>query len=331
MQKTFSNDLLSRLPQVRGRYTRHASLAKVTWFQVGGPADVLYKPADMDDLKFFLRQKPKEVPLNLLGVGSNLLVRNGGVPGVVIRLGRGFTNLAFSAGYVDVGAAVLDRTLAVTAANEGQAGFEYLCGIPGTLGGALRMNAGCYGAEIQDQLEVAFALDGQGQQHALTQSEMGFGYRHCAVPDDWIFVGARLKTRAGSAASLKDRMAQLLAEREKTQPVHTRTGGSTFANPVGHKAWQLIDQAGCRGWQEGDAYLSNLHCNFMINQGKATATDLEILGNRVQAQVFKTSGINLEWELKRWGTLAHNQQTQPAPVSINETSPLSKPQKGNAA
>lgn len=296
--------LLKSLPNVRGQYRFQVDLSRLTWFRVGGPAHVVFKPADLEDLAFFLRHKPVDLPVFMLGVGSNVLVRSGGIPGVTIRLGKGFTNLAVTGTSVEGGAALLDRVIAQVAVQESLTGFEYLGGIPGTLGGALRMNAGCYGCEIQDSLEAAFALDDRGRLHTLTPEEMGFRYRGCSVPEEWIFVGARFRGQTGKQQRIQERLNFLLSEREETQPVHTRTGGSTFANPLGSgmpKAWELIDQAGCRGLFQGKAQVSELHCNFLVNTGGATADDLETLGETVRQKVFKTSGIHLVWEIKRVG------------------------------
>lgn len=294
-------DLIHRLPKVRGTYTTQADLAKQVWFRVGGPAEILFKPADVDDLSFFLKERPCDVPINIIGVGSNLLIRDLGVPGIVIRLGRGFNNIAFHNSSVDVGAAVLDRTLSLCACEESMEGLEFFSGVPGTIGGALRMNAGCYGTEVKDILEAAFALDSRGTLHQLTNEEMRFGYRECAIPQDWFFIGARFKTRAGRKAIIAEKINKLMADREESQPVKSRTGGSTFANPAGMKAWELIDQAGCRGLVVGDAQVSEKHCNFLINRGNATADDLEKLGLEVQNRVLQTSGIDLKWEIKRMG------------------------------
>ncbi|MGI4851799.1 MAG: UDP-N-acetylmuramate dehydrogenase [Janthinobacterium lividum] len=294
-------DILKSLPRVRGRYSEDIDLSKLTWFRVGGSAQVLYKPADLEDLKFFLQNKPKDLPVLTLGVGSNLLVRDGGIPGVVIRLNKGFANILVKGTSIDVGAGMLDRTVSFISCQENLAGLEFLSGIPGTIGGALRMNAGCYGQEIKDCLEVAFAIDGQGKFQTLTPEDMGFQYRYCAIPEDWIFIGARLKTKPGSGDLIQARIEELLTEREKAQPVKTRTGGSTFANPEGFKAWQLIDQAGCRGLRRGGAQVSDLHCNFLMNTGEATAQDLEDLGEEVHKRVKQASGVDLSWEIKRVG------------------------------
>ncbi|MBA4118363.1 MAG: UDP-N-acetylenolpyruvoylglucosamine reductase [Candidatus Puniceispirillum sp.] len=302
--------LLSRLPKVRGRYSADAPLSKITWFQVGGPADVLFKPADPQDLAFFLQERPKDIPLHILGVGSNLLVRDGGVPGVVIRLGRGFTNLAIAADGVtlDVGAGVLDRTVALIAQEEGIGGLEFLVGIPGTMGGALKMNAGCYGTEMKDVLDSALVITDKGQLMRLTPQELGMSYRHTTLPDSWVVVSVRLKGHAEESSLLKERLDTLLAQREASQPVRTRTGGSTFANPDGCRAWELIDQAGCRGLRIGGAQVSPMHCNFLINTGDATAQDLETLGEHVRARVLETSGVDLRWEIQRWGDMVTSTQ-----------------------
>ncbi len=297
-------DLISILPHVRGRYVEGAPLAQYTWFRVGGPAQVLFKPADVADLAFFLRHRPKDVPIYTIGVGSNLLVRDGGVPGVVIRLGRGFSNIALKGSDIELGGAVLDRTASLVARDEGMSGLEFLCSIPGSIGGALRMNAGCYGSEMRDVLQVAIALDERGELHKLTTEDMGFSYRHCAIPDDWIFVGARLKTKQGQVQEISETMNTMLAQRDESQPTRTRTGGSTFANPNGLKAWELIDKAGCRGLTRGGAMISEKHCNFLLNTGEATAEDLEELAEDVRRRVFAQTGISLRWEIQRIGQKA---------------------------
>lgn len=289
------------LPKVRGRYLFHVPLAPVTWFRVGGPAQVTFKPADVQDLCFFLQNRPAELPVHIIGVGSNLLVRDGGVEGVVVRLGQGFTNININQTTIDVGAAVLDRTIATLSCEEGISGFEFLCGIPGTIGGALRMNAGAYGSDISQVLLSALVADPKGQLHHLTPQELGFGYRHCDLPKDWIFIGARLKGCAGNATEIGEKISSFLAERERTQPIKSRTGGSTFANPEGGKAWELIDKADCRGLKKGGAMMSDLHCNFMINTGNATASDLEALGDEVRQRVLTTTGVELRWEIERIG------------------------------
>jgi len=301
--------LLDRLPPVRGRLTANAPLAGVTWFRVGGPAEVMFRPADRDDLGQFLAKKPAEVPVTTIGVASNLLVRDGGVPGVVVRLGRGFADIIASGNRVEAGAAALDLNVACAARDAGIAGLEFLSGIPGTIGGALRMNAGAYGREMKDVTVAAEALDGQGRRHSLTPAELGFGYRQSATPEDWIFVGATLEGQAGDSTAITEAMRQIQRQREATQPIRARTGGSTFANPTGpeakgKRAWELIDAAGCRGLARGGAKVSEKHCNFLINTGKATAADLEGLGEELRRRVLETSGVTLEWEIRRVGVPA---------------------------
>lgn len=301
-----SNDrLIDRLPKVRGRLSENVVLAKTTWFRVGGPAEVMFRPADLDDLGDFLAAKPADVKVTVIGVGSNLLVRDGGVPGVVVRLGRGFTEIEPVGGdALVVGGAALDLNVAQVAAQAGIAGLEFLCGVPGTIGGALRMNAGAYGAEIKDVIVWAKALDMNGRRYCLDPARLGLAYRHSAVPEGWIFTLAKLQGRAGDKQEILKRMAEIQAQRADTQPVRTRTGGSTFANPPGHKAWELIEKAGCRGLKRGGAVVSEKHCNFLINTGDATAADIEGLGEEVRRRVHETSGVTLEWEIRRIGVPA---------------------------
>ncbi|MBM3542163.1 MAG: UDP-N-acetylmuramate dehydrogenase, partial [Alphaproteobacteria bacterium] len=237
--------LIDRLPRVRGRYSEGAPLARITWFGVGGPAEVMFRPADADDLAHFLAEKPDDVPVFVVGVGSNLLVRDGGVPGVVIRLGQGFVDIAVDGTEVRAGAGALDANVAITAGEAGVEGLEFLSGIPGTIGGALRMNAGAYGTEMKDVLVRAEAVDRRGRRVSASAAEMGMTYRHSDAPQDWIFTAAVLKGRAGAREAIAERMAEIAAAREATQPIRARTGGSTFKNPPGRKAWQLIEQAGC--------------------------------------------------------------------------------------
>ena len=293
--------LIDRLPPVRGRLTADASLSPVTWFRVGGAAEVLFRPADADDLAEFLAKRPPDVPVTVIGVASNLLVRDGGVDGVVVRLGRGFTAIEVSGAKVTAGAAVLDLNVAIASRTAGVGGLEFLSGIPGTIGGALRMNAGAYGREIKDVLESATALDNTGARHELSLAEMGLSYRHCGVPEDWIFLGATLRGVEADRDAIQQRMAQIQSEREATQPIRARTGGSTFANPPGDKAWELIDRAGCRGLTRGGAMVSEQHTNFLINAGTATAADIEGLGEDVRRRVFEKFGVTLEWEIRRIG------------------------------
>lgn len=296
--------LIQRLPAVRGRYSENAVLANTTWFRVGGPAEVMFRPADLDDLADFLARRPADVPVTAIGVGSNLLVRDGGVPGVVIRLGRAFADIRAEGDCVIAGAGALDLNVAHVAAEAGIAGLEFLCGVPGTIGGALRMNAGAYGAEVKDVIVWAKALDPRGRRYCLTPDRLGLSYRHCGVPEGWLFTQARFQGRRGDKAAIARRMAEIQAERADSQPVRARTGGSTFANPKGHKAWELIDRAGCRGIKRGGAVVSEKHCNFLINTGDATAADIEGLGEEVRRRVFETSGITLEWEIRRIGVPA---------------------------
>lgn len=301
--------LIERLPRVRGRLTEDAPLAQLTWFRVGGPAEVMFRPADVDDLADFLAARPKDVPVMPIGVTSNLLIREGGIPGVVVRLGRGFVDIKTAGNEIAVGAGALDLNVALAARDAGIATLEFLSGIPGTVGGGLRMNAGAYGNEFKDVLCEATALDTDGRCHDLGLHEMNLSYRHCGVPTDWIFVAARFKGRHDSPAAIGTRIAEIQAQRETAQPIHARTGGSTFANPPGHKAWELIDRAGCRGLTRGGAIISDKHANFLINTGTATAADLELLGEDVRRRVQEKTGISLEWEIKRVGVPAQNGNT----------------------
>ncbi len=296
--------LIERLPAVRGRLTADAPLAGVTWFRVGGPAEVMFRPVDAEDLSTFLAAKPADVPVTVIGVASNLLVRDGGVRGVVIRLGRGFTEIAATGEVVRAGAAALDGNVAVVARDAPLAGLEFLSGIPGTIGGALRMNGGAYGAEMKDVVIGAEAIDGQGNRHRLSLAELGFSYRHCDVAEDWIFTAAELRGKPGDSAAIQTRMDEIAAAREASQPVRTRTGGSTFANPPGHKAWELIDSVDGRGLHRGGAMVSEKHCNFLINTGEATAADIEGLGEELRRRVHEKFGVTLEWEIRRIGVPA---------------------------
>jgi UDP-N-acetylmuramate dehydrogenase len=296
-----AQDLIERLPPVRGRLTAQAPLAPVTWFRVGGAAEVMFRPADAEDLAEFLAKRPPEVPVTVIGVASNLLVRDGGVEGVVVRLGRGFAAVEISGARVTASAGVLDLNVAITARAAGVGGLEFLSGIPGSIGGALRMNAGAYGREIKDVLESAAALDNAGVRHELSLGEMGLGYRHCGVPEDWIFLGVTLRGQEADRDAIQRRMAEIQSEREASQPIRARTGGSTFANPPGHKAWELIDATGCRGLRRGGAMVSEKHTNFLINTGAATAADIEGLGEEVRRRVFEKFGVRLDWEIRRIG------------------------------
>ena len=290
------------LPKVRGAYSENASLKDLVWFRAGGPADVLFRPADVDDLCAFMAAKPTTMKVSVIGVGSNLLIRDGGIEGVVVRLPAVFGKVErVSDTRVRAGAAALDAQVARFAAEAGIAGLEFMRGIPGTVGGALRMNAGCYGREITNCLVEARAVNGQGSMVTLTHADMGFTYRHTASPDDLIFVDAVFEGTKDDPAAIRARMEALVEQRESTQPTRAKTGGSTFKNPPGHKAWQLIDEAGCRGLRHGDAQVSEKHCNFLINNGEANAADIEALGEDVRARVKAKFGVELEWEIKRVG------------------------------
>lgn len=301
-------NLLDRLPPVRGKLEARVTLAPFTWFRVGGPAEVLFQPADEADLADFLRGCPADIPILAVGVGSNLIVRDGGVPGVVIRLSpRGFGQISTDGLKVTAGAACLDASVAKKAAEAGIAGLEFYRGVPGTIGGALRMNAGCYESETKDVLVSCVAYDRAGQRHELSCADMGFTYRHTTAPMDLIFVSATFQGTADEPEAIFARMEAITQKREQSQPIREKTGGSTFKNPDpvqsgGRKSWQVIDAAGLRGYQIGGAQMSEKHCNFMINTGTATARDLEALGEQVIQQVKATQGVDLHWEIKRIGT-----------------------------
>jgi len=294
-------ELKARLPQLRGRLMPNQSLAELTWFRVGGPAQVLFVPEDEADLAYMLGLLPPDLPVTVVGLGSNLIVRDGGVPGVVIRLGRGFSDITIDGARVRVGAAVPDVRVARAAQEAGVAGLAFMRGIPGAIGGALRMNGGAYGRETKDVLIEARGVDRTGVVRNFTNAAMGFSYRHCGVPDDVVFTQALLQGEPGDPAKIAAEMEAITEAREATQPVKSRTGGSTFKNPPGTKAWQLIDAAGCRGLKRGDAQVSELHCNFLINLGNAAAADIEALGETVRARVKDTACVDLEWEIKRIG------------------------------
>ena len=289
------------LPPVRGRLTYGASLASVTWFGVGGPADVLFKPADMADLADFLAELPEDVPVTVLGVGSNLLVRDGGVRGVVVRLGRAFAEVIAEGDYVRAGSAALDASAAKIAQRAGLTGLEFLSGIPGTVGGAIVMNAGAYGREIKDALVRATVLDPSGFRHFLNPDDLGLRYRRSGLPEGWIVVEALFRGAPGDPAAIAAKMEEIRTSREASQPLRSHTGGSTFANPPGHKAWELIDKAGCRGLALGGAQVSEKHCNFLVNAGGATAAEIEALGEEVRRRVLAQSGVELTWEIRRIG------------------------------
>jgi UDP-N-acetylmuramate dehydrogenase len=293
--------LQSKMPSLRGRLLANQSLAELTWFRVGGPAQVLFMPEDEEDLAYLLANLTAEIPVTVVGVGSNLIVRDGGVPGVVIRLGRGFGEISIEGLNLRAGAAVPDVKAARAAQEAGIAGLSFLRGIPGGIGGALRMNGGAYGRETRDVLIEARAVDRAGRVHVLGNADMHYTYRHCGAPDDYIFMQATFRGERGDPAVIAAEMEKITESREATQPIKSRTGGSTFKNPPGHKAWQLIDAAGCRGLRIGDAQVSEMHCNFLINLGNATAADIETLGETVRRRVKENSGVELEWEIKRIG------------------------------
>ncbi|UOM33614.1 UDP-N-acetylmuramate dehydrogenase [Acuticoccus sp. I52.16.1] len=290
---------------IRGRMEPNRDLADVTWFRVGGPAQLLFSPADEADLAAFLEVLPRDVPVHVLGLASNTLVRDGGVPGVVIRLSaRGFGRVDVAGTRITAGTALPDVRLARAAADAAIAGLAFYRGIPGALGGALRMNAGAYGTETKDVLVAARAVDRAGVVHVLTNADFGFAYRHSSLPADFVFTEATFQGTPGDREAILAEMEGITARREETQPVKSRTGGSTFKNPPGEKAWQLVDKAGCRGLTVGGAQMSELHANFMLNLGEATADDLERLGETVRGRVRETAGITLEWEIKRIGVPA---------------------------
>ncbi len=298
-----TQDLPDWAQGLKGRVRREAVLAKRCWFAVGGPADWLYIPEDREDLSQFLRQRPEELPLHILGVGSNLLVRDGGLRGITLRLGAGFAKVeAIEGDRIRAGAAALDVNVAEVAREAGIGGLEFLCGIPGTIGGAVAMNAGAYGKEMKDVLESAEVIDDKGMMHVLKPEELGFSYRYSSLPAGWVCTKVILQGQPEAQDRIAQRMQAIITEREESQPTKTRTGGSTFKNPDGmKKAWQLIDEAGCRGLTIKGAQVSEKHCNFLINQGNASAKDLESLGEEVRRRVKEHSGVELEWEIKRIG------------------------------
>jgi UDP-N-acetylmuramate dehydrogenase len=296
-------DLKTRLSKLRGRLLPNQSLAELTWFRVGGPAQIMFMPEDESDLSYFLANLPSDMPVTVIGLGSNLIVRDGGVPGVVIRLGRGFNEVSVDGTGIRAGAAVPDVKVARAAQEAGIAGLAFMRGIPGGVGGALRMNGGAYGRETKDALVEARAVDRKGNVHVLKNSDMGYTYRHCGVPADFIFTHALYQGEPGDSAVIAAEMDKITESREATQPIKSRTGGSTFKNPPGQKAWQLIDAAGCRGLKVGAAQVSELHCNFLINCGGATAADIETLGETVRRRVKANSGVELQWEIERIGVV----------------------------
>jgi UDP-N-acetylmuramate dehydrogenase len=297
------DELKARAPRLRGRLVANAPLAETTWFRVGGPAQALFSPTDEDDLAYFLSVLPRETPVTTIGLGSNLIVRDGGVAGVVIRLGgRAFGAIAIMEGCrVIAGAAAPDPFVAKAAAKAGVDGLAFLRGVPGSIAGALRMNAGAHGGEIKGALIEARGVDRSGARRVISNADMGFAYRMSSAPEDFVFTGAVFQGRPGEPAAIEAEMARITRAREASQPIREKTGGSTFKNPAGFKAWELIDKAGCRGLRLGGAEVSAMHCNFLINLDRAAAADLEALGEEVRRRVLETSGVALEWEIKRIG------------------------------
>ncbi|MBF0891323.1 UDP-N-acetylmuramate dehydrogenase [Gluconobacter sp. LMG 1744] len=294
---------------LRGRLTPNAPLGPRAWFRVGGPADWVFIPEDQDDLALFLREKPASMPVTVLGACSNVIIRDGGIAGTVIRLARGFADIDIQGNSLIVGAAALDITVAEHAAAAGLADLEFLAGIPGSIGGAVRMNAGAYGSDLDAILEWAEILTNKGELRRLSRAELGFAYRHSELPEGSVVIRACLRGTPDDADAIRSRIADIRASREASQPVRARTGGSTFRNPEGHKAWQLIDEAGCRGLRIGDAQVSEKHCNFLLNLGQASSADLETLGETVREKVLAQSGVSLHWEIKRIGRQSKGDQT----------------------
>jgi UDP-N-acetylmuramate dehydrogenase len=298
-------DLKAKMPQLRGRLLANQALAELTWFRCGGPAQVMFMPDDESDLAYFLKELSPDVPVTVIGLGSNLIVRDGGVPGVTIRLGRGFNEVSVEEGdRIRAGTAVPDVKVARAAQEAAISGLSFMRGIPGGIGGALRMNGGAYGRETKDALIEARGVDRQGNIRVFSNADMHYTYRHCGAPEDVIFTQALFQGSAGDKAVIAAEMDKITEAREATQPIKSRTGGSTFKNPPGNKAWQLIDAAGCRGLRNGDAQVSELHCNFLINHGNASGAQIEALGETVRERVKANSDVTLEWEIKRIGVAA---------------------------
>ena len=308
------SSLANRLPEVRGKIAFEAPMAPKTWFRVGGAARCWFQPADVDDLADFMALKPDDIAVLPIGVGSNLLVRDGGVDAVVLRLSGPLAKVEADGERLTVGAGVTDRGLAIQALEAGLSGFEFYVGIPGTLGGGIRMNAGAYGGETADLVEQVIAMDPQGGLHELSSGDLGFSYRHSKLPEGWIAVAAVMKGVAGNRERIRAQMARIKAERDVAQPIRVATGGSTFKNPPGQKAWELIDAAGCRGLMHKKAQVSEKHCNFLINAGGARASDIEELGELVREKVRMTSGVSLEWEIHRVGRA--NGQSGHGPLEV---------------
>lgn len=294
--------LIDQLPMIRGTYREKANLSKTNWFGVGGEAEILFRPSDIEDLSFFIKNKPPSIPLTILGVGSNLLVRDGGIEGVVLKLGRGFTSFQIERDTkLIVGAGNLNYNIATMAKDHGLSGLEFLIGIPGSIGGSIAMNAGAYGKDISSALEAVEAIDPEGNIHYLTPNEIGFVYRGTILPEGWIFTKAIFHLVKEDKDKIETTLENIMEKKLTSQPVKAKTSGSTFKNPQEKKAWQLIDEAGCRGLTIGGARVSEMHCNFLINDGNATAQDIEILGETVRKRVLEKTGIELIWEIKRVG------------------------------
>ena len=294
---------INDLPPVRGKLSENADIAKGTWFRVGGVAEILFKPADADDLSEFLKNISPDLCVTILGLGSNMIVRDGGIRGVVVKFGREFAQISHDAdnGIITAGAAALDMNVAKYGAIHGLGGIEFLSGIPGSVGGALRMNAGAYGTETKDVLVDCQVMTRSGEIKTYTPDDMHMTYRHNGLPEDVVFLSARFETVREDGDIIQSRIDDIREKRHDSQPIKEKTGGSTFANPDGHKAWELIDSVGGRGYAIGGARMSEKHCNFMINDGSATATDLENLGEEMRARVMDKHGIDLRWEIKRIG------------------------------
>lgn len=298
-------ELKAAMPDLKGRLIANQELAPFTWFRAGGAAQVLFTPESEADLAYFLAHLDASIPVIVVGLGSNLIVRDGGVPGVVVRLGRGFNEIVVEDGVrIHAGTAVPDVKVARAAADAGIDGLAFYRGIPGSIGGALRMNAGAHGGETRDKLVSARAVDRKGNIHVVSNADLHYEYRHCGAPEDFIFTQATYEGVRGDPATILAEMDRVTEAREAAQPIREKTGGSTFKNPPGGKAWQLIDAAGCRGLRVGGAQVSEMHCNFLINTGTATAADIETLGETVRRRVKETSGVDLHWEIKRIGVAA---------------------------
>lgn len=310
-----STDLLARLEtaDIRGALLPGFALGDTSWFRVGGPAELYFQPADAEDLSLFLKRLPEDVPLTIVGLGSNLLIREGGVPGVTVRLSqKGFGGVKkISDTRLEIGAAIADKQVARAALDAALGGFAFYFGIPGGIGGALRMNAGANGGETAARVVTVTAMDRAGEIVTLANADMGYSYRHCGASHGLIFLSTVMEGTPADPEEIKAAMDAVTEHRETAQPIRSKTGGSTFKNPPGHSAWKLVDAAGCRGLEVGGAHVSQMHCNFLINEGDATAHDIELLGETVRARVFETSGIRLEWEIKRLGRFAEGREIAP--------------------